>query len=45
MERTNEAIKLLSQALTSLRDVDNLDHDKYNYAISLIEQAVDKLAG
>jgi hypothetical protein len=40
----NEVIKLLSQAIMSLKDTDNLDQDKYNYAVSLLEEAVDKLA-
>ncbi len=43
-EAANDALKLIAQAITSLKDTDNLDHDKYAYAIGLLEEAVDKLA-
>ena len=40
----NDALKLISQSITTLKDIHNMDGDKYTYAVKLLEQAVDILA-
>lgn len=44
MENVNDALKLVCQVISVLKDTDNLDRDNYNYSIKLLEKAVDKLA-